>query len=161
MTSAPTARRVEPPRRAPFVFLVVGLLAAGLTALLTLNTVSAAAEIRNNKLQSDSGTTQDQVTQLKIDIAAKQAPGVLAREAAALGMVPDPNPVFLSIAPDGTVTVLGTPVKVPAVAVAPAAAPAAAATPAATVPAGAPVAPVVPSPTPTVGPTSTLPGGVR
>ena len=50
----------------------------------------------------------------QIDISAKQAPGVLASKAAALGMVPDPNPVFLSIAPNGTVTVLGTPREVPA-----------------------------------------------
>lgn len=163
------APRADGPRRAPFIALVAGLLGAGLAALLTLNTVAAADEVQGRRLGTASSNTQDQVTQLKIDIAAKQAPQVLASKAAALGMVPDPNPVFLSIAPNGSATILGTPVKVPAVAI-PVATPTTAApavpvttpTPTAAATAGAPAAPVVttaPTPTPIV--TSTLPGGVR
>jgi hypothetical protein len=163
----PPPKRADGPRRAPFVALVAGLLGAGLAALLTLNTAAAAAEVQGRQLTAASGNTQDQVTQLKIDIAAKQAPGVLASEAAALGMVPDPNPVFLSIAPNGSATVLGSPVKVPGVSVptpvpTPTATPAASPSPTGTSPTPSGTA-AVPTPTPTPTPivTATLPGGVR
>ncbi len=174
-TGSAGPKRADGPKRAPFVALVAGLLGAGLAALLMLNTAAAADEVEGRQLASDSADTQDQVTQLQIDIAAKQAPNALASKAAALGMVPDPNPVFLSIAPNGSVTVLGSPVKVPAVAVPSAsasptatpAAPAASPSPTATPTAGAtptPGAPA-PAPTPAASPTpvttSTLPGGVR
>jgi hypothetical protein len=168
--------RADGPRRAPFIVLVATLLGAGLAALLMLNTAAAADEVQSRRLTSDSADTQDQVTQLKIDIANKQAPSVLASKAAALGMVPDPNPVFLTIAADGSVSILGTPVKVAgpppptpttptptptASTSATAAPPAPGATPTAggATPAGTSTTPVVPSPTATA--TQTLPGGVR
>jgi hypothetical protein len=166
-TTQPAPKRADGPRRAPFVALVAGLLGAGFAALLTLNTAAAAAEVQGRQLTAASGNTQDQVTQLKIDIAAKQAPGVLSSEAAALGMVPDPNPVFLSIAPNGSATILGSPIKVPTVVVptptptvaAPPATPTASASPGSTT-STSPAAPTAtPTPTPIV--TSTLPGGVR
>jgi len=178
--------RADGPRRAPFVILVAALLGAGLAALLMLNTAAAADEVQSRQLTSDSADTQDQVTQLKIDIANKEAPSALASKASGLGMVPDPNPVFLTIAPDGSVSILGSAVKVTAApppapsqntATATTAAPpspgpangatptpTSTATPAPTSPAPtspAPTSPAPTSPAPTVTSTQTLPGGVR
>jgi hypothetical protein len=160
------------PRRAPFALLVAGLLGAGLAALLTLNTIAAADEVEARRLSTASSANQDQITQLQIDISAKQAPGVLASKAAALGMVPDPNPVFLSIAANGTVTILGSAQKVPVVVTpaptpiptptpTPAPTPALTATPTPTAAGtGTPPTPA-PTPAPTPVASSTLPGGVR
>jgi hypothetical protein len=157
------------------VLLVAGLLLAGLWALLALNTAAAADEVQARELASGSTETQDQLAQLKIDIAAKKAPAVLASEAAKLGLVPDTNPVFLSIAPNGSVVVLGTPQKVTAPPV-PTPTPTSAALATTTaLPTGTPATGATPvpgstsSPAPTATPTSTpsavatstLPGGVR
>jgi hypothetical protein len=148
-------------RPVPFAVLVVGLLVAGLWALLALNTAAAAAEVQARQLTSDNANRLDEVQQLQIDINAKQAPGVLAGEAAKLGMVPDTNPVFLSIHADGSVVVLGTPTPVSGPAI-PSATPPATAPPATTVPpATAPPATTVPPVATPIPGASPLPGGVR
>ncbi len=181
-TSERRARAVlepEPPkaRRAPFVLLVLGLLGGGLAALLVLNTAAAAAEVRQRNLAAGNATTQDEVQQLQLDIANKQAPGALASAATKLGMIPNGNPAFLAVRPDGTVVVLGSPVPA-AVAVIPSATPTAAAT--ATAAAGAtptagataktgttPTAGATPTgagptaPTTSASVVDTLPGGAR
>ncbi len=115
-TSGPGERGA--PRRAPFILLVLGLIGAGLCALLAINTVAAADEVRQRDLTSSNDDASNQIQQLKIDIANKQAPAALASAARALGMVPDPNPAFLVLSPNGTVTVAGSAVKVPGKAVA-------------------------------------------
>jgi hypothetical protein len=99
------------PRRAPFVVLVLGLVGAGLCALLAINTVAAADEVRQRELSSTNADTLDQAQQLRLEIARKQAPAALASAARALGMVPNPNPAFLVIATNGSASVLGSPVK--------------------------------------------------
>jgi hypothetical protein len=104
------------PRRAPFVVLVLGLLGAGLCALLAINTVAAADEVRQRELSSTNADTLDQAQQLRLEIARKQAPAALASAARALGMVPNPNPAFLVIATNGSASVLGSPVKATAAA---------------------------------------------
>jgi hypothetical protein len=164
-------------RRVPFAVLVVGLLLAGLWALLALNTAAAAAEVQARQITSDNANRLDEVEQLQIDINAKQAPGVLASAAAKLGMVPDTSPVFLSIRPDGSVVVLGTPSPVsgpaatPATTTPPATTPPAATTPATTAappaiaPAATPPATTTPATTPPIATpipgASQLPGGIR
>jgi hypothetical protein len=117
------------PRRAPFVLLVLGLIGAGLCALLAINTVAAADEVRQRELTSSNADASDQAAQLRIEIANKQAPAALASAARALGMVPNPNPAFLVVGPNGSASVVGSPVKVSG--------------------------PPVPKPTPTPTPTST------
>jgi hypothetical protein len=99
------------PRRAPFVLLVLGLIGAGLFALLAINTAAAADEVRQRELTSTNADTLDQTQQLKIDIANKQAPAALASAARALGMVPNPNPAFLLVRSDGAVAVVGSPAR--------------------------------------------------
>jgi hypothetical protein len=128
-------------RRVPFAALVVGLLVAGLWALLALNTAAAAAEVHARQLTSDNANRLDEVQQLQINISAKQAPGVLASAAAKLGMVPDTSPVFLSLRPGGSVVVLGTPTPVSGPAIPPAS--------------------TAPATTPPIHGASQLPGGIR
>jgi outer membrane biosynthesis protein TonB len=96
-------------RRLPLPVLLGLMLVAGLCALLALNTASAAQEIRQRNLTESNATSSDVEQQLLRDLAARQAPAALASAAASLGLVPNPNPAFLRINPDGLVTVLGQP----------------------------------------------------
>ncbi len=150
------------PRRAPFVLLVLGLIGAGLCALLAINTGAAADEVRQRELTTTNADTQDQAQQLQVEIAAKQAPAALASAARALGMVPNPNPAFLVVGADGKVSVLGSPAKVvgptpkPTPTPTPSSTPSA--TPSATATAGASVTPTAPSPATPTPTTVSIPG---
>ncbi|MCL2780991.1 MAG: hypothetical protein FWD74_05800 [Actinomycetia bacterium] len=142
------------PRRAPFVLLVIGLLAGGMVALVALNTASAAAELRRNSLLDSNATLSAQVQQLQTKVADRRAPGSLASAAAALGMVPAGNPAFVKILPDGTAQVLGSaqPASAPPPPVT-STAPAAATTTAAPTPTTAAPTPTTTVPTPTTATT--------
>ncbi|PZS35239.1 MAG: hypothetical protein DLM59_03360 [Pseudonocardiales bacterium] len=103
--------RVVPPRslqapRAPFVALVVGLLAAGLLGLLLLNTVIAEDSFQLHTLQQRGNALDLQQQQLQRDIDALEAPTALAARARAMGMVPAGSPAFIRLS-DGKV--LGVP----------------------------------------------------
>ncbi|RKS74106.1 hypothetical protein CLV35_2607 [Motilibacter peucedani] len=100
----PSARRpVAPqapargPRLAPFVLLVVGLLAAGLVAMLLLNTVLAQGAFRQARLQSLSATLADEQQRLAASLAQEESPEVLAAKAHRLGLVDSCGPLFLSL----------------------------------------------------------------
>lgn len=99
--------RVSPSRaaRAPFVVLVLGLLAGGLVALLLLNTAVAEDSFRLHDLQQQGVVLTEREQELRRQVDALEAPAALARRAAALGMGPGGAPVFLRL-PDGAV--LGT-----------------------------------------------------
>ena len=103
---APRAARL---RRLPLPVLLGLMLVGGLCALLALNTASAAQELKQRALTESNTALSDQAQQLLRDLAAKQAPASLAAAAAAQGLVPNPNPAFLRLNADGTVTVLGSP----------------------------------------------------
>jgi hypothetical protein len=118
-------------KRLPLPVLLGLMFVGGLCALLALSTASAALEIQQRHISDTNASTSDTEQQLLRDLAAKQAPGSLASAAASLGLVANPNPAFLRINPDGSVTVLGSPTP-------------------ATVP--------PPPPTPTPSPTPTKPG---
>jgi hypothetical protein len=96
-------------RRLPLPVLLGGMLLAGLCALLALNTASAAQELTQRALTDSNASASDIEQQLVRDLAARQAPGALASAAVAQGLVPNPNPAFLRINADGSVTVLGSP----------------------------------------------------
>jgi cell division septation protein DedD len=102
---APGART----KRVPLPVVLGLMLVGGLCALLALNTASAAQEIMQRHITDANATTSDTEQQLLRDLAAKQAPGSLASAAASLGLVANPNPAFLRINRDGSVTVLGSP----------------------------------------------------
>ncbi|HEX2902584.1 MAG TPA: hypothetical protein VHO01_03935 [Jatrophihabitans sp.] len=94
----------------PLPVLLGAMLLAGLCALLALNTASAAQELKQRSLSEANASASDHEQQLLRDLAAKQAPAALASAAAAQGLVPNPNPAFLRINANGSVTVLGSPV---------------------------------------------------
>jgi hypothetical protein len=96
-------------RTVPLPVLLGGMLVAGLCLLLTLNTASAPQELRQRELTDSNASASDLEQQLVRDLASRQAPAALASAAAAQGLVPNPNPAFLRINSDGTVTVLGSP----------------------------------------------------
>lgn len=95
-------------RRAPFLVMVVGLIVAAMSALLALNTASAANELSRHDIAARDQTVAAQVVALQNDAAASSAPGNLAAAAESLGMVLAGNPAFLEIGPDGTGRVLGS-----------------------------------------------------
>lgn len=87
--------------RAPFVILVVTLLAGGLISLLLLNAAVNQDSFRLNKLEKETTDYTDEQQQLQQEVDQYGAPGTLERKARELGMVPGGNPAFLN--PDGTV----------------------------------------------------------
>ncbi|MEP6853214.1 MAG: hypothetical protein ABJA87_11240 [bacterium] len=98
----------------PYAALILAVLGGGLCALLALNTAVAASQVRERNLDAANDALTDREQQLSREVAGLQAPGALARRAAALGLVPADAPAFLRIGPDGQVTVLGSPARVSA-----------------------------------------------
>lgn len=141
----------------PLPVLLGIMLLAGLCTLLALNTASAAQELQQRSLTEANANASDQEQQLLRDLAAKQAPASLAAAAARQGLVPNPNPAFLRINANGSVTVLGSPlpasspVVAPSPVLTPSATPTAAKTPASKTPTSSktPASPTTSSKTPT------------
>lgn len=98
----------------PFAVLILGLLATGLVILLLLNTAMDRGAFELQSAQRTQGQLTDQQQELQLRLIGLSAPGALASEAAALGMVPNPRPVFLS---PGNGAVLGVPTEAPTTAV--------------------------------------------
>jgi hypothetical protein len=93
-------------RRTPFALVVVAILGSGLLALLLLNTVLAQDAFVLHDLQRQTAALADREQELQQAVARDEAPSALASRAAALGMVPGGDPLFLRL-PDGAV--LGNP----------------------------------------------------
>ncbi len=89
---APTKVR---PKRAPFVGLIVFLLAGGLLTLLLLNMALAQDAFKVTQLQAQVAVLQDRQEALAQNVERLGAPNELASKARALGMVVSENPVFL------------------------------------------------------------------
>jgi hypothetical protein len=89
---------VPPPvraRRAPFVALVLVILAAGLVGLLLLNTASAQDSFRLHALQSQAASLSAEDDALANATDGLDDPARLAARAAQLGLVPGGAPIFL------------------------------------------------------------------
>lgn len=119
VTPAAPAKRSEPklrvvygapfrPPRMPFVIFVVSLLAAGLVGLLLLNTQLQSGTFEITKLNSQADQLRDQQEGLEKQVRTLESPQNLAGRALRMGMVPNPNPVFLRLS-DGRV--LGVPAE--------------------------------------------------
>jgi hypothetical protein len=120
-------RNAPPAGRAKFVLLVMALLATGLVVTLWLSTAAAADSYRLQDARVAARALSEQSEQLRREVTAMDAAPALAQRAAALGMVPVQDSARLVVAPDGTVTVAGTPkaaiATAPPAPLAPAAAP--------------------------------------
>jgi hypothetical protein len=88
--------------RAPFVMLVLILVAAGIVGLLVLNTKINKDSFRLEGLRDQQAVLDLREQQLRSELAARQSPGELAAAARRLGLVQDENPAFLYL-PDGRV----------------------------------------------------------
>ncbi|HEY3561924.1 MAG TPA: hypothetical protein VGL05_30870 [Kribbella sp.] len=96
------------PPRMPFVIFVVSLLAAGLVGLLLLNTELQSGTFGITKLSSQADQLRDQQEALEKQVRTLESPQNLSDRALRMGMVPNPNPVFLRLS-DGRV--LGVPAE--------------------------------------------------
>ena len=105
----PVGRTSAP--RAPFITLVVLLLAGGLLGLLALNTVLAQGSFRLHELTAAGKELADREQVLEREVETLRTPRNLAAKARELGMVQSGAPAFLRL-PDGTV--LGAEVPAPA-----------------------------------------------
>jgi hypothetical protein len=94
----------------PFAILVLCLLSLGLVLLLLLNTALDRGAFEIQAAQKRQSQLTDQQQELQLRLAGLSAPGALASQAAALGLVPNPRPVFLD---PGTGAVLGVPTPAP------------------------------------------------
>jgi hypothetical protein len=101
----------------PFAVLVLAVLGIGLVILLLLNTALDRGAFELSAGQKRQSQLMDEQQQLELQIGALAAPGPLASQAAALGMVPNPQPAFLN---PGSGAVLGSPSAAPTTASPPA-----------------------------------------
>lgn len=114
---AAAALRLVPQRRssaprAPFVTMVVLLLAVGLLGLLALNTVLAQDAFRLHALEQEHKALVDREQTLEREVETLRTPRNLAERARALGMVQGSTPAFLRL-PDGTVLGAEVPAQAP------------------------------------------------
>jgi hypothetical protein len=141
-------RNAPPAGRAKFVLLIMGLLAVGLIVTLWLSTAAAADSYRLQDARVAARALSEQSEQLRREVTAMDAAPALAQRAASLGMVPVQDSARLVVAPDGAVTLAGTPKA--AIATAPPAPPAPVAAPEGTTPSASATA--TPSATPGADP---------
>lgn len=87
----------------PFALGLAAILVAGMVGLLALNIAiqSGSAELRHDQTQAKS--LNDELAALRAEVDRVSSATNLAQQAAALGMRPDTNGVFLHLA-DGSVT---------------------------------------------------------
>ena len=93
-------------RKAPFVVVVMSVLAVGLVGLILMSTVLQAQSFEAAKLDRTAATLEAQQQAIGREVDQLQSPANVARRALALGMVPNENPTFLRLS-DGRV--LGEP----------------------------------------------------
>jgi hypothetical protein len=138
-------------RRAPFVLLVVALLAGTTLALLVLNTAIAVDSLKATTLRQGNTTREQEVQRLEQQVIDGSTPQSVAGNAARAGLVPAGTPGYLVVQPDGSATLRGTPSPAPAGALPPVPGTASPAPSPAPAPAPAPApgaVPPAPAPTP-------------
>ena len=96
-------------RRAPFVLLLVALLVGTTLGLLILNTAIAVDSLKATQLQAENAERAQEVQRLEQRVVSGGSPAQIASAAVAAGLVPAGPAAYLVIAPDGTVTLRGTP----------------------------------------------------
>lgn len=90
-------------RKAPFVVVVLTVVSIGLVGLIIMSTVLQAQSFESSKLQREARSLTTQQQALGREVDRLRSPANVAREAIAIGMVPNANPVFLRLS-DGKVS---------------------------------------------------------
>ncbi len=93
-----------------FAVICITLLAAGLVALLMMNTALASGIYQMKDLQATSGTLTDQQEQLTQVVDDLRSPRNLADRAQQLGMVPAQSMAFVRLS-DGAIIGVAQPAK--------------------------------------------------
>jgi cell division protein FtsB len=93
-------------RKAPFVVVVLTVLAAGLVGLIVMSTVLQAQSFEAAKLDREAASLETKQQSIGREVDRLQSPANVASRAVAAGMVPNANPAFLRLS-DGKV--LGVP----------------------------------------------------
>lgn len=102
----------EVPRKrssAPFIGLVAVLLGFGAGGAILLNTTIEQQSREITSLQRQATSLTNQEAMLVANVNMLRSPRVLSAKAADLGMVPNPNPVYIEL-PDGKILGKPTPV---------------------------------------------------
>ncbi len=125
-TGAPRAAgdSADAARRAPFVVLVMVLLAVALVATLWLSTAAAADSYHLQGAREAARNLTERSENLGREVANLETAPELARRARELGMIPAGDPARLVVRPDGAVVLIGQPRRATAPAPPPAPAPA-------------------------------------
>jgi len=93
-------------RKAPFVVVVLTVLAIGLVGLIIMSTVLQAQSFEAAKLDRQAAALETEQQSIAREVDRLQSPANVASKAIAIGMVPNANPAFLRLS-DGRV--LGEP----------------------------------------------------
>lgn len=93
-------------RKAPFVVVVLTVLAIGLVGLIIMSTVLQAQSFEAARLDRQAASLQTEQQSIAREVDRLQSPANVASRAIAIGMVPNANPAFLRLS-DGKV--LGEP----------------------------------------------------
>ncbi|MFI6869579.1 hypothetical protein [Nocardia sp. NPDC050406] len=95
--------------RIPFVASIIALLGCGLALTLLLTTRAAEDSYQLGDARAVNTQLSDERAALQRQVEAADSAPELAARARELGMIPARDPARLVIAPDGSVTVVGTP----------------------------------------------------
>ncbi len=89
-------------RKAPFVAVLIAVVAAGLVGLVLLSTTMQTQAFKITDLQRQASVLAAERDQAASEVASLSNPAALADRALEVGMVPNANPVFLRLT-DGRV----------------------------------------------------------
>ncbi|SNT22348.1 hypothetical protein [Rhodococcoides kyotonense] len=95
--------------RIPFVALIIGLLTLGLGLTLLLTTRSAGDSYDLSDAKAYNERLVQERASLQRDVELADSAPELARKAAEQGMIPAANAARIVVAPDGSVSIIGTP----------------------------------------------------
>ncbi|MHB1009378.1 MAG: cell division protein FtsL [Propionibacteriaceae bacterium] len=83
--------------RLPFLIILAGVLVAGLVGLLMLQTRVQEQSFEVRQLQRQATELAYKQAQLEAEVQQKATPAEIARQATALGMVPNPYGVYIDV----------------------------------------------------------------
>lgn len=96
-TLRPVPKRQGGLGRLPFMLIIAGVLVAGLVGLMLLQTRVQEQSFELRQLQTKATALSYRQAQLEAALQQQTTPAEISRQATALGMVPNPNAVYIDI----------------------------------------------------------------